>query len=282
MIRPAGLSRTIRTSTPYRAVRRRLSVSPLCYRALAAALGNPCLARADTGLVVEGFPRSGNSFAEAAFDLVADGGLAIASHTHAAAQIIAAVRRGIPAIVVYRAPVDAVASLTDYYAPHADADDLFRDYAAFHRAVLGVADGVVFAPFARVLADFPSIVAEANRHFGLALPVPVADAAFLAAVEVRRDRLSEARVGRPPSYSEALAPSARTARAARVAALRASLYADDSPPKREAVALHTRLDAIVAARRAGDALTPRAPSPTRPARSGAPPQGGAAWARAPR
>jgi len=64
----------------------------------------------DTELVIEGFGRSGSTFAVDAFELAQTRPVRIAHHTHAAAQVIAAARRGIPVLVIVRHPDDATVS----------------------------------------------------------------------------------------------------------------------------------------------------------------------------
>jgi len=63
-----------------------------------------------TELVIEGFARSGNTFAVAAFSLAQPRPVRLAHHLHAPAQVLLAARMGIPCIVLVRDPVDAVAS----------------------------------------------------------------------------------------------------------------------------------------------------------------------------
>ena len=64
-----------------------------------------------TQLVIEGFPRSGNTFSVIAFEHAQREAVRIAHHLHVPAQIIRAARWQIPSIVLIRDPVDAVASL---------------------------------------------------------------------------------------------------------------------------------------------------------------------------
>src|SRR5215211_5813810 len=67
----------------------------------------------DTQLVIEGFPRSGNSFARSAFVMAqseSPGKIRIAHHMHVPAQVVRAARWQIPTLVVIRRPRDAVLS----------------------------------------------------------------------------------------------------------------------------------------------------------------------------
>src|SRR6266566_5260966 len=62
-------------------------------------------------IVIEGFPRSANSFAVHAFRVAQDRPVRIAHHLHAPAQVIAAVRARVAAITLIREPEDAVLEL---------------------------------------------------------------------------------------------------------------------------------------------------------------------------
>ena len=86
----------------------------------------------DTEIVIEGFPRSVNTFAVVAFTFAQGRPVKIARHLHAPAQVIAAVRREIPCIVLIRKPRDAVLSLL-VRAPHISADQALKDYIRFYR-----------------------------------------------------------------------------------------------------------------------------------------------------
>lgn len=66
---------------------------------------------ADTQLCIEGFLRSGNSFAVALVNQHYPG-LAIAHHTHCIAALRLARRHSVPTIVLIRDPLDAIASNT--------------------------------------------------------------------------------------------------------------------------------------------------------------------------
>lgn len=64
---------------------------------------------ASTELVVEGFPRSANSFTARFFRRNNDG-IVIATHSHSPTEIIVAAKRTLPIIVLLRNPKDAILS----------------------------------------------------------------------------------------------------------------------------------------------------------------------------
>ena len=98
----------------YRHLRRRLrllvSTRPALY-ALYARFEKLQFQLTDkTTVVVDSYPRSGNSFFEAAFTRAHCGREEVAHHAHAAAQVLAGAKRGLPCIVLLREPEAAIAS----------------------------------------------------------------------------------------------------------------------------------------------------------------------------
>jgi hypothetical protein len=206
-------------------------------------MGNTQLIDDKTDLVVDGFPRSANSYAEAAFAVSQyERDIMIASHTHAAAQIIEGTRRGLPTVLLYRDPDMAVSSLVENSDYHLDPVQLFREYATFYGAVLPVLDRVAFAPFYVATQDFSTIVERTNALFGTAFAVPVMDTSFRAEVNRWRDEESLARKGRPTLYSECRDPQALAARKESLARIRAYIVALQDPARRRAHDLFNTLN----------------------------------------
>ena len=116
-------------------------------------------------IVIEGFPRSANSFSVNAFELAQDRPVQIAHHVHAPAQVLAAVSDGVPAIVLARRPKDAVLSLLLWH-PHLRVRDAVRSYDAFYRPLLPHTDGFVVGEFSQVTGDFGSVIRRVNERFG--------------------------------------------------------------------------------------------------------------------
>ncbi|MEW6059376.1 MAG: hypothetical protein AB1551_04425, partial [Actinomycetota bacterium] len=65
-----------------------------------------------TDLVIEGYPRSANTLAVSAISAAQPGPIRIAHHLHAPGHVIAAIRRGVPVLVLVREPEEAVIGLT--------------------------------------------------------------------------------------------------------------------------------------------------------------------------
>ena len=143
----------------------------------------------DTDVVVEGFPRCGNTFAAAALQLCAPSpDFAIASRVHVPAQVKKAVRLGIPTVLVIRDPAEAVASLA-LAAPHVTLDHGLREFAHHYEQLLPYRDAVVVAPFDVVTTDFGSVVQELNAKAGAAFrPFVHTDASVRAVFDAMEER----------------------------------------------------------------------------------------------
>lgn len=129
---------------------------------------------ADTDLVIEGFPRSGNTYAVFAFRQLQDRPVRVVSHVHIPAQVRRAARLGVPTLVVFRPPADAVVSMA-VADPHHHVADLLRYWKHYHEVVLRVADHVVFAPFDQVTGDFGIVVTRLNECFGTTFAAGIPD-----------------------------------------------------------------------------------------------------------
>lgn len=192
-------------------------------------------------LVIEGFPRSGNTFGTAAFRM-AQGArvLKIGNHFHAPAQILLAARYGIPALVVLRAPHAACLSLVTYSQGRLTATQALQDYIAFHAPLMARQDTFVPAPFEAVTRDFAPVIQRLNRRFNTDF-APYhnstdADDAVRAQVEAKRLARIRSDADRTASEARKTTPSAQKA------ALRAKYAADFDRP--EAQALRAQADAL--------------------------------------
>jgi hypothetical protein len=118
-----------------------------------------------TELVIEAFPRSANTFATVAFQISQPEPVRVAHHLHAPAQIIAAVRRDIPALVPVRHPRDAAISQA-IRSPGVSLERTLAAYEHFHTKLLPYRTGILVAKFEDVTRDFGSVTQAVNQQFG--------------------------------------------------------------------------------------------------------------------
>lgn len=123
----------------------------------------------DTDLVIEGYPRCGNTFAVAAFQQAQRRATKVAHHLHAPAQVITAAKLRVPVLLLIREPVETVLSnLMLFQPPLISARQAFRDYVRFYSAILPFREAVVTATFQQVTSDFGAVVRRVNQKFGTA------------------------------------------------------------------------------------------------------------------
>jgi len=119
----------------------------------------------DTDLVIEGYRRSGNTFAVMAFESGQGGGLELAHHLHAPAQIKAAARWGVPSLLVIRPPEQTVISEV-IFQPGITLRQSLRSYIRFHRSLLPYRNGIVIATFHDVTSNFGDVIERLNTRYG--------------------------------------------------------------------------------------------------------------------
>jgi hypothetical protein len=128
--------------------------------------GQACLGPG-TELVIDGFTRSGVTFALYAFQVAQDRPVRVAHHIHAPAHLIEAARRGIPVLLPVRDPGE-VALSTLIREPYVTPGMVLRAYIRFHRALLPHRKAMVVAPFDQLTTSFDAIVRALNERFGTA------------------------------------------------------------------------------------------------------------------
>jgi len=119
----------------------------------------------DTRLVVEGFPRSGNTFAVFAFRNAQAQQVEVVGHVHHPSQVKLAVRKGLPTLLVIRRPLPCLASYL-VTAPHGRPAGVLKEYVRYHRELLPYLDSVVVGEFEQVTHSFSDVITEINDRFG--------------------------------------------------------------------------------------------------------------------
>lgn len=148
-------------------VRRKINRYPAVYNTFShmrPSRRNRLATRRST-IVIEGFPRSGNTYAVAAFVTANPGTAHIARHLHAPAHVDRAVRYGLPTLVLIRHPVEACSSYL-IRRPALTVTEALREYIDFYSAVCRYRQAVVVGDFPILISDYGAIIRRLNRRFG--------------------------------------------------------------------------------------------------------------------
>ena len=117
-----------------------------------------------TLICIEGYPRSANSSTFRKF-MFANPDAVVAHHTHTVANVAAAVRHGIPALVLIRRPPDPILStLVAMRTPR--PDHALARYLDFYRWVERHLDDVVLEDFETALSDWNGMIRRVNERYG--------------------------------------------------------------------------------------------------------------------
>jgi hypothetical protein len=119
---------------------------------------------AETEICIEGFQRSGNTFAVIAFQFAQPRIVSIAHHVHAPASILTATRLGTPALVLIRPPEGTIISCVIRW-PHLTIGQALRAYGRFYRPLLACRDRIVVARFQDIIEDYGKVIRELNGRF---------------------------------------------------------------------------------------------------------------------
>lgn len=118
----------------------------------------------DTDIVIEGYPRSANTFAVFAFWELQSAEVKVAHHLHVTPQIELGCRWRRPVLVLVRRPEECVRSLCVRH-PLASQSTALQNWMRFYRVVWKHCDRVVIATFDEVVNAFDTIIAQVNDKF---------------------------------------------------------------------------------------------------------------------
>ncbi len=152
---------------------------------------------ANTDLVIEGFPRSSNSFTIWMLNLLQGQGprLKIAHHTHSVDNFRLAQAFEVPAAVLVRQPEDAILSFMIYSG--AEVAVASNRWLQFYEETLEVLDAPLVLPFETVTQDFNQVVERLNAMAGFQVPLSQdLEADTKAAYATARTRAEEVHQGR--------------------------------------------------------------------------------------
>ena len=119
----------------------------------------------NTQLVIEGFPRSANTFAVFALQYAQSDRLKIAYHFHAPAQIFRAINLAIPTLVTIRNPRDTVASFVARWSEVSESQAL-ELYISFYKSISKYKSSYVIGDFEEITQNFSETIKKINTRFG--------------------------------------------------------------------------------------------------------------------
>jgi hypothetical protein len=119
----------------------------------------------NSDIVIEGLPRSGNTFAYTAFVMAQQRPVRAAGRVHAPAQLIAAARWRIPGIVLIRHPDEAIPSFLIRH-PQTGVRQTVRGWLRFYAPLRPYLNRLVVATFDRVTRDWGRVIEAVNDRFG--------------------------------------------------------------------------------------------------------------------
>jgi hypothetical protein len=158
-------SRSLREEIAYR-VRYFVNAYPSLYMPMARYRhrdSDDRIVRENTDLVIEAFGRTGTTFANFAFLSAQRRRVRTVHHTHAAAQVIVAVKMGIPTLVIVRQPEQVALS---HMARHqVSARPTLIAWIRFHRRLLPFRNRIVFCSFDQMTSNFTPVIERLNQKF---------------------------------------------------------------------------------------------------------------------
>jgi len=187
--------------------RRVLWPRPRLYRATASLLRRPRRSYDDTEVFIDGFPRSGNTFAEMMFRETQRDKFTIGHHAHHPVPVIEACRARAKTIVLIRRPEEAVLSWCASWGVDSPdrMSDIFYIYLYYYAALRPWLRDLVLWEFSDVTRDFKSSLRHASEKWNCALNVdfdlPAVEREAFRLIDERIQRedgvLTEIRVNRP-------------------------------------------------------------------------------------
>lgn len=163
------------TSIARNGLRRYADHHPNLFRLTYRLAGRPTeiLVNRDSDLLIEGFPRSANTYAAWAFMLANPRGR-LARHVHSAAHVMLALRYRVPALVLLRSPQAAIESLL-VRRPSLHPKQAVIDYFSFYSALVPYKNDIIVGSFATVTENFAKVIAAVNSNYGTDFQACAAD-----------------------------------------------------------------------------------------------------------
>lgn len=118
----------------------------------------------ETDIVIEGYPRSANTFAVAAFKISQKNNLKIARHTHAVAQLKRAAALEIPALAIIREPKQAILSYV-VREKQVNLNLAINRYITYYQALKKLENKFIIADFKDITKNYGDVIFKINNRF---------------------------------------------------------------------------------------------------------------------
>jgi hypothetical protein len=118
-----------------------------------------------TELIIEGFPRSANTWSVVAFEQIQSVKVKIAHHQHVISQILRGIKYGIPIILLIRNPKDVTIS-ESMRDPEIPMEQILRHYIDYYTFLYDYKSAYLIANFEDVINNYRSIIDGVNLKFG--------------------------------------------------------------------------------------------------------------------
>ena len=122
---------------------------------------------ADADIVIEGFPRSANTFMTTWFDLAQEKNTKIAHHLHESYQVRFAEANDIPCVVLIRRPLDAIASVI-LRDRRMKSVSMLRNYIRFYDQIQSYHRNSVIVMFEEAIHQPNSVIEKINKRYDTA------------------------------------------------------------------------------------------------------------------
>lgn len=122
-------------------------------------------------IVIEGFPRSANSYAANLFMSANPGVINIARHIHTISQIDVATRHNIPTLLLIRDPVGTISSFVKRFSEQ-DSQLLLRSYAQYYERIYAYRRDLVISDFPHTVSDLGPAIKELNLRYSKSFNLP--------------------------------------------------------------------------------------------------------------
>lgn len=155
-----------------------------------------------TDIVIEGYPRSANTFLTVKFMLATKFSYNVAHHYHTPVQVIEGVRNGAVCVVIIRDPIGAIASFLKR-EPTLSPSLAVAHYSAFYERILPLLDKVAIVTFEQVTQNSGAVIEHLVQVLDRSVTVEgVSNEDIFHAIEERsaynnKGLFSEERVPRP-------------------------------------------------------------------------------------